>query len=181
MEDRDELGLETGDSDDGFDSSEDLVDEDGNEVEDLVDVAVSDGEASSTGKLGNDVGKLGVETLEAGDGQLGALGLGQVTSGDLVGDVLEARGLFFDARGTGLENGEELGDIGDIALDGRVLGGLVDDLLSTSEVEEAIEETESLGDLGLGRSSVDLSLGNRRGDGGSGQSEDGEESGLHFE
>jgi hypothetical protein len=183
VEDRDELGLETGDSDDGLDSSEDHVDEDGNEVEDLLDVAVSDGEASRTGKLGNDVGKLGVETLKAGDGQLGTLGLGQVTSGDLVGDTLEARGLVLDAIGTGLEDGEEPSDIRNVTLDDRLsaLGSPGDDRAAAKDPPEELVEVENTGlDLGGGGRSVG-SLGDRRSDGGSGQGEDGEESGLHFE
>jgi hypothetical protein len=182
VEDRDELGLETGDGNDGLDSSEDLGDEDDNEVEDLVDVTVGDGETSSTGKLGDDVGKLEVDTLKAGDGLLGTLSLGQVAGGDLVGNALEARGLVLDARGTGLKNGEETSDISDIALDGRsrALGGLVNDLVNASDLEDVLEAGDSGLDLGGVRSRVD-SLRNRRGDGGSGQGEDGEESGLHFE
>lgn len=184
VEDRDELGLETSDGDDGLDGSEDLRDKNNNEVEDLVDITVSDRETSSAGKLGDDLGELKVDTLKAGDSLVSTLRLGEVAGLDLVGNAAETRGLALDVGSTALENGEELGGVGDGSLDGRsrALGGLVDDLVNTSDLEDVLEVGDGAADLlGVG-SRVDTSgLGNGRGNGRSGESEDGEESGLHFE
>jgi hypothetical protein len=152
VEDRDELGLETGDGDDGLDSSEDLGDEDNNEVEDLVDVRVGDVEASSTGELGDDLGKLEVDTLEAGDGLVGTLRLGEVTGLDLVSDAAEARGLALDAGSTALEDGEKLANVGDVSLGGRS-SGLVNDLVDAELLEDVLEVQDGTADLlGVGRS-----------------------------
>jgi hypothetical protein len=179
VEDRDELGSETGDGDDGLDSGEDLRDEDDNEVEDLVDIRVGNVETSSASELGDDLSELEVHRLEAGDSLGGTLILGEIAGLDLVSDGAQAAGLGVDVGDTALENGDELLRAGDgSALVG--LRNLVEDLLDAGLGDDVLSVADGTADL-LNIAGSVLALRDRRGNGRDGESEDGEESGLHFE
>ena len=81
---------------------------------------------------------------------------------------------------TALENSDELLGAGDSSTLSRRLGSLVDDLLDADLGDDVLSVVNSTVDL-LNRAGVLLNLRNRGGDGRDGESENGEESGLHFE
>lgn len=77
MEEEGELRSDSEDGEDGLNGSEELGDENDNEVQDLVEVTVGNVETSSAEELGNNASQLEVHVLELLSNVVGGIVLAQ--------------------------------------------------------------------------------------------------------
>lgn len=84
----DELRSEAGDGDDGFDVRENNGNEGDNQVEDGVNITISDVKAGSASEGGDDLGEGVVHVLESGDGGIGTLVRSELAGINLVRNIL---------------------------------------------------------------------------------------------
>lgn len=88
MEERDQLGSEAEDGDESLDGEEDLRQEDDDEVQDLVDIGVGDGDTSGGCELVDNLGEGEVHVGEGSDGVVGAISLGGLAALDSRGGLV---------------------------------------------------------------------------------------------
>ena len=181
VEDGGELRSKAGDEDDGLDGGEDFVKKDGDEGEDLVDVAGLGVKAGSAENLNKESRELEVDSLELSSGLGRTLRLGDLASLDLLGNVLDLVGAGLDVVDGGgqldgelLDGGDRRSSTGDL-----LAGGLVDDLVNTDLLGNTLDVFDGVDARVTGSDTVLLAGDEWRSKSNGGEQAGEDERGLH--